>query len=305
MFAVNVVVLCGIVVTGGVVRLTSSGLGCPTFPECTTGSLVPLAHQVQGWHKFVEFGNRMLTFVVVIAAAAALVAAWRLRPRRTPLVRLAAVGVAGIFAQALLGGVDVLTHLNPYVTSAHFLLSIALIAVGVALWQRSGDDGDGPPQPLVRPEVAWLTWALVAWAALVIVLGTLVTGSGPHSGDAHAASRYPFDLRSVAWLHADAVLLFFGLLLATIVAVRLTTCPAATARRLWVLLVVALGQGLIGYTQYFTRLPAALVGLHLAGATVLWVAALCVPFTLRRREAPAASGAAPMDRHTPATTITA
>jgi heme a synthase len=284
-FAAGVVAQIVIVFTGGLVRLTDSGLGCPTWPQCVAGSYTPVPYQPQSFHKLIEFGNRMLTFVLVAVIAACVVAAWRMRPRRRPLVLLALSQVAGIMAQALLGGLSVLTHLNPYVVACHFLLSIVLVALAIALYERSGDAGDGPPVPLVRTEVRWLARVLVGVAALVLVIGTLVTGSGPHSGDGDHVARTGFNPAQVAWLHADVVMLFVGLVVAMLIATRLVSGPALARRRTWVLFGVTMAQGAIGYTQYFLGVPWTLVALHVLGATLLWAAVIRVTYSLRTRGA--------------------
>ncbi len=282
-FLANVVAQAGIVVTGGVVRLTGSGLGCPTWPQCAPGSYVPTPHQAQGYHKYIEFGNRMLTFVVIVTVASAMVAAWRQVPHRRPLVLLAGVGVLGVVAQAVLGGITVLTGLNPYTVSAHFLLSMGLVAAAVALYERGNEPGDGPTTPLVRPEVRWLSRGVLALAAAVLVLGTVVTGSGPHSGDGTTPARFGLDPRTMSWLHADVVLLFLGVTLTLLVALRLTDGPGAAQRRTLVLLGFSLAQGAVGYIQYFTGLPEAIVAVHLLGACLVWISTLRIPFALRER----------------------
>ena len=260
-----------IVVTGGLVRLTGSGLGCPTWPQCVPGSYTPVVQQPQGVHSVIEFGNRTLTGVVGLAALAALVAVtldvWRRRrPRR--LVLLAAVPLVGVVVQAVLGGITVLTHLSPATVAAHFLVSALIVAASTVLLSRVQAD-DGPARLVVRAEVKWLVWALAGLTAVVLVLGTVVTGSGPHSGDANAPARFGLDPRSVSWLHADAVLVWFGVLLAILVALRLSEGPL---RRAVAVLGVGLAQGLIGYLQYFTGLPVIAVALHLLGACLLVVA---------------------------------
>jgi len=282
-FWAGVVAQCGIVVTGAAVRVTGSGLGCPTWPECTGGSIVPVRHQEEGLHKYIEFGNRTLTFVLVIVIALCLLAAWRQVPRRKPLVLLAGAGIAGIFAQAALGGVTVLTKLNPWTVAAHFLLSMALIAAAVVLVDRDADEGDAPPVARVRPEIRVLGRVMVALTLVVLTLGTVVTGSGPHSGDADEPARFGFDPRSVSWLHADSVLLLVGLLVALVLALRLTDGPADLRKRTWFLVVVVLAQGLVGYVQYFTGLPEAIVAAHVLGACLVWVGVLRVYLDMRTR----------------------
>lgn len=291
LFAANLVAQIGIVVTGGLVRVTGSGLGCPTWPECVEGSLVPVSGQAEEFHKFIEFGNRLLTFVLGALAIAAVVAALRLRsrwsaegaqPRRAILV-LAAVPLLGTLAQAVLGGITVLTGLHPLLVGAHFLLSIAVIAGCVVLVHRAAEPGDVPLVRLVRPEIRVLSLALVATCAAVVVLGTLVTGAGPHSGDADVANRLPFDVRTVAWLHADVVLLFVGLIVAMWLALRLTDGPAPARHWSQVLLALAIVQGVVGYTQWFAGVPWALVAVHMLLACLVWVATLRTHLSLRAR----------------------
>lgn len=275
----SVVANCGIVVTGGAVRLTGSGLQCPTWPQCTDESYVPTA-ELEG-HLPIEFANRMLTFAVGVAVLAALAAALLHRPRRGSLVRLSVLVLLGVPAQAVLGGITVLSGLNPWTVAAHFLLSMALIAVALVLWQRSRE-ADTPPQRLVRPELYLLGRVLVGVTAAVLALGTVVTGSGPHAGD-EAAARTGFDPATVSQLHADAVMLLVGLSFALWLALRATGAPEGARRAALVLLAVELSQGAIGYTQYFTDLPVILVGLHMLGACLVWVAALRVLLAMRQR----------------------
>jgi heme a synthase len=288
-FGAGVVAQMVIVVTGGLVRVTGSGLGCPTWPQCVPGSYVPVAGQPQGFHKLVEFGNRTLTYVLVLVVVACVVTAWRRVPRRRSLVLLSAVGLLGVVGQAVVGGLSVLTELNPYVVALHFLLSMPLIAAALATYERAADAGDGPPVPLVRHEVRVLAYVLVGVASVVLVIGTLVTGSGPHSGDAEHPARTGFDPQRIAWLHADVVVLFLGLVVALVLALRLVDGPAPARRRATFLLVVTLLQGALGYVQFFTGVPWVLVGIHVAGATLLWFAVLRVPYPLRRRDAAAVS----------------
>ena len=295
-FIANLVAQTAIIVTGAVVRLTGSGLGCPTWPECVDGSYVPTARQPEAWHKYVEFGNRLLTFVLVILAVAAIVAALvdrrsrraSRRPVRNSIVLLSLVPILGTVAQAVLGGVTVLTGLHPASVAAHFLLSMAIVAGVVALVVRSGDPGDQPIEFLVPRPVRGLTWALVWVTGAVVLLGVLVTGSGPHSGDAQSENRFFFDPRTISWLHADVVLLFIGLTIGLLVALTVIKAPASALRRTWLLLLVAAVQGSLGYLQYFTGLPGVLIAIHVLGAALVWVAVLFIPPALRRRGIPTA-----------------
>ncbi len=282
MLLANLIAQAGIVITGGTVRLTGSGLGCPSFPECVPGSLVPVRHQEQGIHKYIEFGNRTLTSVLSMLAIVSLVLVVRhvragLVPleRRTGVLVLAGLPLAGVAVQALIGGITVLTGLSPAIVALHFLLSMVLIAVSawllftVAPPDRRFAVRELSEQDLVRPELRWLTLGVAAVLAVVLVLGTVVTGSGPHSGDAEQSSRFGFDVRDVAWLHADAVWLFVGLVVALVLALRLTGAgPIATTRSYW-LLALTLAQAAVGFAQYLTGVPALLVGVHMLGATLL------------------------------------
>jgi cytochrome c oxidase assembly protein subunit 15 len=277
----NLVAQVGIVVTGGLVRLTGSGLGCPTWPECVDGSIAPTVHQAQGFHKYIEFGNRTLTGVLLVLALASVVLVWRSAPRRA--MKTAAVAVlAGVVLQAVLGGITVLLGLDPLTVSAHFLVSMGLVAAAAYLWFARHESG-APPRPLVPALVTRLAWVTCALGGLVLVLGTVVTGSGPHSGDADEPARYGFDARTVSWLHADVVMLFVGLVVATWLAARLTARDPRSGRAWLVVLGVSLAQGLIGYVQYFTGLPEAVVLAHMLGATLLVVALTHGVLALRER----------------------
>jgi cytochrome c oxidase assembly protein subunit 15 len=275
----NVVAQTGIVITGAIVRLTASGLGCPTWPECVEGSITPTSAQTESWHKYVEFGNRMLTAVLVIVALASIVAVRQHNKQRVQaglatrplLFRLALACFGGIFAQAILGGITVLTGLNPLTVAAHFMFSIVLIAIaGVLLWraQESSDDRALTVNALAHRGIQ----VLVGLAVTVITIGTLVTGTGPHAGDTAEVTRLPFDPRIISWIHADVVLLFLGLLIGLLIALYALNAPALLKRQATVTLAIGLGQGLIGYVQYFTSLPWVLVAFHVAGACLLWIA---------------------------------
>lgn len=258
-----------IVVTGGAVRLTGSGLGCPTWPECTPGSITPVPGQIEGTlHSWIEFGNRLLTFALVFAALAVIVIVLKNRARE---LRWLAFGqFAGIFGQGILGGITVLTNLNPIPVAGHFLLSIILIAGALSLRQRAfGKDLRVPLKPLTQK----VARAVVLISVLVIILGTVVTGNGPHAGDAQA-KRFNFDERLIAQIHADVVIIFVLLTIALLFAVRMiepSEIQRKFGRKVLLLLIVSLSQGVIGYVQYFNGVPILLVGFHLLGATLVWI----------------------------------
>ena len=259
----NIIVQSGIIVTGAIVRVTESGLGCPTWPQCVEGSYVPTATQAESWHKYVEFGNRLLTFVVGLAALALIVAVFRFTKTRA-LRLLAATPLLGTIGQAVLGGITVLTGLHPATVMAHFLLSIVLVGLCVLLWVKLFRPQSPNPDAYIR----LLRLTLIASSAVVIILGTIVTGSGPHSGDADATSRFHFDQQLVSWLHADAVWLFVGIIFATWIVAFAR--PAINRTALIALTVTTVAQGGIGYVQHFTGLPELLVILHVLGAVLLW-----------------------------------
>ncbi len=286
-FLANLVAQTAIILTGGLVRVTGSGLGCPTWPQCTEGSLVPTATQTEAWHKYVEFGNRTLTGVLGLLAIAAIIGTvvWQRRSgvRRRPILWLSAIPLAGTVAQAVLGGITVLTGLNPVTVALHFLLSAAIVAGTVVLVWRSREPGDEPVVRRGPSGVRVLAGALVGVGFVVLVLGTIVTGSGPHSGDADAASRFGFDVRAVSWLHADVVLLFIGLTVGLLVALSVSDSPRGAVRAVWWVFGISMAQGVIGYTQYFTGVPWLLVALHMLAACLLWIALVRVPLSLRTR----------------------
>jgi len=278
----SVVANAGIVVTGGVVRLTGSGLGCPTWPTCTSDSLVTTPEYAQ--HGAIEFTNRMLTFVLTAVAVATLLAV--LRSQRRDLTRLASAAFLGIPAQAVLGGITVLTGLNPWTVAAHFLLSMVILAITTTMAWRAYEP-PGRARVIVNPSLVTLIRVLVGVTAAVLALGTVVTGSGPHAGDVNVP-RTGFDPDMVSQLHADAVMLLVGLTVATLLWLRGSKAPPAATRAAAVLLFVELAQGVIGFVQYFTGLPVILVAFHLLGACLVWIAALRLLLaTSTRRPAPA------------------
>jgi len=270
-FGLLVFLQIAIVVTGGAVRLTGSGLGCPTWPECTPGSYTPVPHQVEGQlHAWIEFGNRLLTFVLLLCALIAFIIAIRVSKNAVMKSRvrlLAVLQVIGIFGQGVLGGITVLTDLNPIPVAGHFLLSIFLIAGAISLrYEIVGivkQKADGIVATLM-PFLIWLT-------VLVLVAGTVVTGSGPHAGDINAR-RFGFNPRIVSWLHADLVIALVVLTLVLWLITRVSQ-NKIIHKYLSIFLLISTSQGLIGYVQYFTGLPELIVAAHLLGATLVWASA--------------------------------
>jgi cytochrome c oxidase assembly protein subunit 15 len=258
----------GIVCTGGLVRLTGSGLGCPTWPRCTDESYVTSA--AMGYHGAIEFGNRTLTFVLSVFALVALAAAWRQRRRVPGALRGALWVLGGIAAQGVLGGITVRMALNPWTVAAHFLLSVALIAVALLFWQRTRPE---PPRWTAPKAMRTAGYVITGISAAVLVLGTVVTGSGPHSGDTKA-SRTGFDPEAMSQLHADAVFVLVGLSVAVWFGLRALGAPLRVTRAAAVLVAVELSQGVVGFVQYFAGLPWPVVVLHMLGACLVWTATL-------------------------------
>ncbi|MEU1520274.1 COX15/CtaA family protein [Streptomyces sp. NPDC005811] len=271
-----------IVVTGGAVRLTGSGLGCPTWPKCTADSLT--ATSAMGFHGAIEFGNRMLTYVLCAAVGWAIIAARAEKPRRAGLTRLGWAQFWLVMSNAVLGGIVVLVGLNPYTVAAHFLLASALIAVAALMWQRTRE-GDGEPRPLVGKPVRQLVWFLVVASALLIAVGTVVTGAGPHAGDSSEVERMPLDWETVAKLHAVLAWIVVTLTFALWFILKAVDAPRGPLNRTRELFLVLLAQGVIGYVQYFTNLPEVLVGLHMLGSALVWIWVLLVLLALRERPA--------------------
>jgi len=269
----TVIVNVVIVLTGGAVRLTGSGLGCPDWPTCDEGSVVPVpGGETAPLHQAVEFGNRLLSVVVLLVVLAALVAALRQRPRRADLLQPGRLLLAGVLAQGVVGGITVLTGLNPLIVAAHFLLSMVLIAAAMVFNHRTRRPR-GATRVAVRTPLRHAEGVLLAVLAVVLTLGTLVTASGPHAGDP-GTPRLGIDPELISQFHADGVFLLLGLTIALWFGLRATDAPPAARRAATILLIVALSQGTIGYVQYFTGLPEILVGAHMLGACLVWIAAL-------------------------------
>jgi cytochrome c oxidase assembly protein subunit 15 len=293
--AASLVANIGLVVTGAAVRLTGSGLGCPTWPKCTDASYATSPEM--GVHGVIEFGNRVLGIALGLIALACFIAAVVEKPRRRSLILLALAVGLGIPGQGVIGGITVLTHLNPWVVGLHFLLSMALIAFAYALWRRTAE-GDLAPRSLVAAPLRTLARLTAVACAAVLVVGVIVTGSGPHAGD-EDARRTGLDPETIAQAHADLVFLLIGLSVALWFALRAVHAPRPAIRAAGLLVVVELAQGLIGFVQYFTHLPVLLVGAHLLGSCLVWVGMLSVLWSLRERSAGPAP--APAVSETPAT----
>ena len=283
----NLVAQAGIVLTGATVRLTASGLGCPTWPECVAGSIAPTSEQTEAFHKYIEFGNRLLTFVLLLVAIAALFAVYKhnqdrklsgLQKRRS--LTILALGIlVGIFFQAILGGITVLTGLHPLIVAAHFMVSIGLITIATMLLVKAQESGDATSLQVARPINVGMR--VHVWLALtVIALGTLVTGSGPHAGDTNDIVRLGFEFRDITTAHAALVWLFVGLTSGLLVALHATSAPKAVTKQAWYVFGICIAQGIVGYTQFFTGLPWGLVALHVLGACLLWI--FSVKFYLTR-----------------------
>ncbi|MFB7597004.1 heme A synthase [Streptomyces sp. NPDC056160] len=276
-----------IVVTGGAVRLTGSGLGCPTWPTCTENSLTTT--RAMGFHGVIEFGNRMLTYVLCAAVGWAIIAARSEKPWRRGLTRLGWAQFWIVMGNAVLGGIVVLVGLNPYTVAAHFLLTTALIAVATVMWQRTRE-GDGEPRPLVGKAVQQLVWFLVVASVLLIAAGTVVTGAGPHAGDSAEVERIPLDWETVAKAHAVLAWIVVTLTFALWFVLKAVDAPKGPLDRTRDLFLVLLAQGVVGYVQYFTHLPEVLVGVHMLGSCLMWIGVLRVLLSLRERPEAAGDG---------------
>ncbi|MER6914879.1 COX15/CtaA family protein [Streptomyces sp. NPDC000594] len=285
-----VVMAVVIIVTGGAVRLTGSGLGCDTWPKCTDDSL--FATPEQGLHGAIEFGNRLLTYVLCAAVGWAIIAARAEKPRRRSLTRLGWAQFWIVMANAVLGGITVWAGLNPWTVAGHFLLANVLLTVAVLTWHRTGE-GDGAPRPRVARPVGRLGWAIVAVSGVLITLGTAVTGAGKHAGDSSDVPRMPWDWADAAHLHAAAAWVLCALAVAMWLVLRAAAAPDDVRARCRELLIVLLAQGGIGYLQYFTGVPEILVGVHMLGSALMWVAVVRLQLSLRERPATAAPVAEP------------
>jgi cytochrome c oxidase assembly protein subunit 15 len=281
---VAAILLAIIIVSGGAVRLTDSGLGCPSWPNCSSGQLT--AHAQSDSHQWIESLNRMFTGLVSVAVIVAVLGSLVRIPKRRDLIWLSVGLVVGVFAQAVLGGLTVIFDLKPGFVMAHFLLSIVLLTNALALVRRAGQP-DAPPHAVVTPRTVTLGRALLGLAAVVLVTGTVVTGAGPHSGGGKHDDVSRLDLRipDVARVHGTMVMIFLGAVLAMVWLLRRDRAPHSVQQRVTVLLVVLVAQAAVGYAQYFNDIPALLVGIHIAGATAVWSATVALYLGLFDRTA--------------------
>ena len=261
------VFLCVIVLTGAAVRLTGSGLGCEDWPRCNEERFI----DVSSTHGAIEQVNRLFTGLVALSVILAVLGAHRRLPRRPDLVRLAWGLVAGVVGQVVLGGIVVLTDLHPLANQGHFLLSMVLVTNATVLWVRSADDQrvDRTGRRSLSQRLALIAFVL---GSVALYTGTIVTGSGPHAGD-EEARRFGFDISHVARIHGISVILFLLALLAIIVVVRRVRNEwKSMSGVLEATMAIGVIQAAVGYTQYFNDIPAALVAIHIAGATVIMIA---------------------------------
>ncbi|MFF5281030.1 MULTISPECIES: COX15/CtaA family protein [Streptomyces] len=269
-----------IIVTGGAVRLTGSGLGCDTWPKCTDDSLIVTPEQ--GYRGAIEFGNRMLTYVLSAAVGWAIVAARSTKPWRRGLTRLGWAQFWIVMSNAVIGGITVWMGLNPWTVAGHFIAANSLLTVAVITWHRTGE-GDTAPRPRVPRPVRKLSWAITIVSALLIVLGTTVTGAGKHAGDSSDVPRMPWDWTNAAHVHAIAAWVVCALALAMWLVLRVVDAPDDTRARARDLLIVLVAQGGIGYVQYFTGVPELLVAAHMLGSSLMWIAVLRLALSMRER----------------------
>lgn len=281
----------GIAVTGAIVRVTASGLGCPTWPQCFPGSFTPVPHaEVPGIHQAVEFGNRLITFLVVLTAAAAVLAVTRARRRREVKV-YAWLMPASTVAQAVIGGITVLTGLLWWTVAIHLLVSMAMVWLAVQLFVKIGEPDSGVPVRLAPKPLRQLTLLSAAALAAALVTGTLVTGAGPHAGDKSIEQPVPrlqVEITTLVHLHSTLLVAYLTLLIGLGFGLLAVRVPRPVRIRLGVLIALVLGQGLVGTVQFLTGVPAALVAVHVAGAAACTAATSALWASMRERAQPEA-----------------
>jgi cytochrome c oxidase assembly protein subunit 15 len=279
----------GIAVTGAIVRVTASGLGCPTWPQCFPGSFTPVPHaEVAVVHQVVEFGNRMITFLVVLTAALAVLAVTRARRRREVLV-YAWLMPASTVAQAVMGGITVLTGLLWWTVAIHLVASMTMVWLAVLLYVKVGEPDDGVSTPVVPKPVRQLTALTAVVLAAQLVSGTLVTGAGPHAGDKSVEQPVPrlqVEITTLVHVHSSLLIAYLALIVGLGFALLAVRAPKPVVLRLWVLLVLVCAQGMVGTVQFFTGVPAALVAVHVAGAAACTAATAALWASMRERAEP-------------------
>ena len=279
----------GIAVTGAIVRVTASGLGCPTWPQCFPGSFTPMPHpEVAGLHQAVEFGNRLLTFLVVLTAAAAVIAVTRARRRREVLI-YAWLMPASTVVQAVIGGITVLTGLLWWTVAIHLLASMAMVWVAVLLYVKVGEPDAGVIAPRVPKPLRQLTALSAAALSAVLVTGTMVTGAGPHAGDKsleRPVPRLQVEITTLVHMHSSLLVAYLSLLVGLGFALLAVHAPRVVLTRLGVVVALVAGQGALGTVQFFAGVPPALVALHVAGAAACTAATAALWASMRERTEP-------------------
>lgn len=279
----------GIAVTGAIVRVTASGLGCPTWPQCFPGSFTPVPHaEVAGIHQAVEFGNRLLTFLVVLTAAAAVIAVTRARRRREVLF-YAWLMPASTVAQAIIGGITVLTGLLWWTVAIHLLVSMAMVWLAVLLFVKIGEPDDGVSEDRAPKPLRQLTVLSAVTLAAVLVTGTMVTGAGPHAGDKspeRPVPRLEIEITTLVHMHSSLLVAYLALLVGLGFGLLAVGSSPEVRKRLGVVVVLVAAQGTLGAVQFFTGVPEALVALHVAGAAACTAATAALWASLRERTQP-------------------
>ena len=287
--AVVIVTQGGIAVTGAIVRVTASGLGCPTWPQCFPGSFTPVAvAEVPRIHQAVEFGNRMISFAVVIAAILAVLAVIRAR-RRTEVLVYAWLMPASTVLQAVIGGITVLTGLLWWTVAIHLLASMAMVWLAVLLYVKIGEPDEGEPTATVVPPLRWLTALSATTLAAVLVAGTLVTAAGPHAGDTspyRTVPRLRIEITTLVHAHSSLLVAYLGLLVGLGFGLLAVRAPRPVLLRLGVLVLLVFAQATVGTVQFFTGVPAALVAVHVAGAAACTAATAALWASMRERTEP-------------------
>jgi heme a synthase len=276
----------GIAVTGAIVRVTASGLGCPTWPQCFPGSFTPVAHaEVPRIHQAVEFGNRMITFAVVITAALAVLAV--IRARRRPEVLVYAWLMPGsTVLQAVIGGVTVLTGLAWWTVSIHLLASMTMVWLSVLLFVKVGEPDNGVVVHQVVTPLRWLTVLCALTLAAILIAGTLVTAAGPHAGDTSPGRTVPrlrIEITTLVHAHSSLLVAYLSLLVGLGFGLLAVHAPRPVLLRLTVLVAAVFGQAAVGTVQFFTGVPAALVAVHVAGAAICTAATAALWASMRQR----------------------